>query len=54
MMDGLASLRAMATDGWKGAIWALGEIARLKAIIREMDQLGMSFQAAEVLHPEVK
>lgn len=37
MPDGMKSLRIMAADGWKGAIWALSEIARLKAEIKRLN-----------------
>ena len=36
MDDGMKSLKMMAADGWKGAIWAVAEVARLKAEIKRL------------------
>lgn len=36
MPDGMKSLKLMAADGWKGAIWALAEITKLRAEIKRL------------------
>ncbi len=50
MDDGAKALADMAADGWKGAIWARQEIARLRLALNEVAKMKPSVIAPGFQH----